>query len=52
MGQNSHNPTINEDAKPWSSKVTVERYDFATLSRRAFVKKYGQEKYDQFASGQ
>jgi hypothetical protein len=49
VGQNSHRSDINESLKPWSLKVTVEKYDFAVLTKKQFVKKYGQEKYDSLA---
>ena len=29
MGRNSHNASINEDAKPFSKSVTHDRYDIA-----------------------
>ena len=40
MGTNSHNSTIDENAKPWARSVTHTSYDLAVLDKKEFMKKY------------
>lgn len=40
MGFNSHRPDINENAKPFSSKITYEQYDLRVLSPEEYMAKY------------
>jgi len=49
MPRNSHCASIDESPKPWSAKVTVEKFDFSVLTRKEFIKKHGKEKYEELA---
>jgi len=40
MGTNSHNSTIDENAKPWARHVTHTSYDLSVLTKKEFMQKY------------